>query len=194
MTRHEKLGGTPVRPHPLGEHAYPHCRQAAAGEGRGGGADVRGCSVTLSVDNSRTSCLGEPMTSSAGVETVHRGQQIAFAAARIGRRRQRRRRRPGPVEAGARPGYSFRHCTAPQRIGLEGHERSFRPGERTRSRPACAYPTSPESTSRGVGIRLEDCLYMAEDRQRWFSNPRTRSTSLSIDFPRYAPIARTGGG
>jgi Xaa-Pro dipeptidase len=172
----------------LGEaSAYPH--------GSGKPQQVRegevvlmdcGCSVHgYQSDISRTFVFGEPTREQRKVwDQMHRGQQIAFEAARVGVP-------AGSVDDAVRrqyeawgygPGYKLpgtSHRTG-HGIGMEGHEPvNFVHGEMTPLAPGMCFSDEPGIYLPGkFGIRLEDCLYMTEDGPRWFSTPPP-----SIDRP-----------
>lgn len=145
-----------------------------------------GCTVHgYQSDVSRTFVLGAP---SAAVRTVWdqvaRGQQIAFAAARIGAA-------AGTVDDAVRrhyetlgygPGYrlpGLSHRTG-HGIGLEGHEPvNLVHGEATPLAPGMCFSNEPGLYLPGrFGVRLEDCFRMTAAGPRWFSNP-----PVSIDRP-----------
>jgi Xaa-Pro dipeptidase len=178
----EKLGGTPgFALILLGEaSAYPH--------GSGKPQQVRegevvlmdcGCSVHgYQSDISRTFVFGEASAEQRRVwNHMHRGQQIAFEAARIGVP-------AGSVDDAVRrqyeawgygPGYKLpgtSHRTG-HGIGMEGHEPvNFVHGETTPLAPGMCFSDEPGIYLPGkFGIRLEDCLYMTEGGPRWFSTP-----------------------
>jgi Xaa-Pro dipeptidase len=145
-----------------------------------------GCSVHgYQSDISRTFVFGEPSAEQRKVwEQVRRGQQIAFAAAQVGRscgsvddavRRQ--------YEAwGYGPGYRLpgtSHRTG-HGIGMDGHEPvNLVHGEATPLAPGMCFSDEPGIYLPGkFGIRLEDCFYMTAQGPRWFSEPPP-----SIDKP-----------
>jgi Xaa-Pro dipeptidase len=115
---------------------------------------------------------------------MRKGQDIAFAAARIGAP-------AGSVDDSVRrqyeawgygPGYKLpgtSHRTG-HGIGMEGHEPvNFVHGESTRLEPGMCFSNEPGIYLPGkFGIRLEDCLYMTAAGPRWFSTPPP-----SIDRP-----------
>ena len=115
---------------------------------------------------------------------VHRGQQIAFAAARIGAP-------AGSVDDAVRgyytslgygpdyklPGLSHRTGHG---IGLDGHEPvNLVRGETTPLAAGMCFSDEPGLYLPGkFGVRLEDCFHMTDAGPRWFSEPPT-----SIDAP-----------
>ena len=108
---------------------------------------------------------------------MHRGQEIAFAAARLGRP-------AGSVDDAVRaqyeswgygPGYrlpGLSHRTG-HGIGLDGHEPvNLVHGETTPLAPGMCFSNEPGIYLPGrFGIRLEDCFYMTEAGPRYFSTP-----------------------
>jgi Xaa-Pro dipeptidase len=146
-----------------------------------------GCSVHgYQSDISRTFVYGDDPTAEQRKvwEQMHRGQQIAFEAARVGVP-------AGSVDDAVRrqyeawgygPGYKLpgtSHRTG-HGIGMEGHEPvNFVHGEMTPLAPGMCFSDEPGIYLPGkFGIRLEDCLYMTGDGPRWFSTPPP-----SIDRP-----------
>jgi Xaa-Pro dipeptidase len=172
----------------LGEAAaYPH--------GSGKPQSVRegeivlmdcGCTVEgYQSDVSRTFVFGAPSKRQRAVwDQVHRGQQIAFAAAQVGAA-------AGGVDDAVRgfytglgygPGYALpglSHRTG-HGIGLDGHEPvNLVHGEATRLAPGMCFSDEPGLYIPGeFGVRLEDCFHMTESGPRWFSEPPP-----SIDKP-----------
>ena len=172
----------------LGEAAaYPH------GSGkpqavRDGEIVLMDCGCTVEgyqSDVSRTFVFGEPSTEQRKVwDQVHRGQQIAFAAARVGApagsvddavRRQYEAWGYGPRYK--LPGTSHRTGHG---IGLDGHEPvNLVHGETTPLAPGMCFSDEPGIYIPGkFGIRLEDCFHMTQSGPRWFSTPPP-----SIDRP-----------
>lgn len=165
----------------LGEaSAYPH--------GTGKPQEVKegevvlmdcGCSVHgYQSDISRTFVFGEATAEQRKVwDQMARGQRIAFASARPGRP-------AGSVDDAVRrqyeawgygPGYRLpgtSHRTG-HGIGMEVHEPiNFVHGEDTPLAPGMCLSNEPGIYLPGkFGIRLEDCLYIAADGPRWFSEP-----------------------
>jgi Xaa-Pro dipeptidase len=165
----------------LGEAAaYPH--------GTGKPQEVRpgevvlmdcGCSVEdYQSDISRTMVMGEPNEQQRSVwDLVHRGQQIAFATAKVGTP-------AGAVDdavrtayekAGYGPGYELpgtSHRTG-HGIGMDGHEPvNFVHGETTPLAPGMCFSDEPGIYIPGsFGVRLEDCIHITESGPKWFSVP-----------------------
>jgi len=177
-----KRGGTPeFSLILLGEaSAYPH--------GTGKPQEVRpgevvlmdcGCSVEgYQSDISRTMVMGEPNEQQRSVwDLVHRGQQIAFATAKVGTP-------AGAVDdavrtayekAGYGPGYELpgtSHRTG-HGIGMDGHEPvNFVHGETTPLAPGMCFSDEPGIYIPGsFGVRLEDCIHITESGPKWFSVP-----------------------
>jgi Xaa-Pro dipeptidase len=117
-------------------------------------------------------------------EQMHRGQQIAMAAARVGAP-------AGSVDDAVRsayeswgygPGYKLpgtSHRTG-HGIGMEGHEPvNLVHGEMTPLAPGMCFSNEPGIYLPGkFGIRLEDCFHMTASGPKWFSVPPP-----SIDRP-----------
>jgi Xaa-Pro dipeptidase len=172
----------------LGEAAaYPH------GSGqpqavRDGEVVLMDCGCTVEgyqSDISRTFVYGRANAQQRRVwDQVHQGQQIAFAAARLGRP-------AGSVDDAVRaqyerwgygPGYrlpGLSHRTG-HGIGLDGHEPvNLVHGETTPLAPGMCFSDEPGLYLPGhFGIRLEDCFHMTEAGARWFTTPPP-----SIDDP-----------
>jgi Xaa-Pro dipeptidase len=145
-----------------------------------------GCTVHgYQSDISRSFVFGEASAGQRKVWTqMRRGQDIAFAAARLGAP-------AGSVDDAVRrqyeawgygPGYKLpgtSHRTG-HGIGLEGHEPvNLVHGETTRLEPGMCFSNEPGIYLPGqFGIRLEDCFYMTAEGPRWFSEPPP-----SIDRP-----------
>lgn len=146
-----------------------------------------GCSVHgYQADVSRTFVFGaEPTAQQRKVwDQVHRGQEIAFAAARIGVP-------AGSVDDAVRSAYEswgygpryqlpgLSHRTG-HGIGMEGHEPvNLVHGEMTLLAPGMCFSDEPGIYIPGqFGVRLEDCFYMTAAGPRWFSAPPP-----SIDRP-----------
>ncbi len=137
-------------------------------------------------DISRTIVFGTPPTPRQREiwDLEKRAQAAAFAAARIGMT-------CGDVDAAARnvitaagfgPGYKvpgLPHRTG-HGIGLDIHEwHHIVPESRTPLMPGMCFSDEPMIAIYGeFGVRLEDCIYMAEDGPRFFSRP-----SPSIEQP-----------
>jgi Xaa-Pro dipeptidase len=146
-----------------------------------------GCNVHgYQSDVSRTFVFGgEPGAEQRKVwDEVHRGQQVAFEAAKVGAP-------AGSVDDAVRryyaslgygpdyklPGLSHRTGHG---IGLDGHEPvNLVRGEATPLAAGMCFSDEPGLYLPGrFGIRLEDCFHMTEAGPRWFSQPPP-----SIDEP-----------
>lgn len=146
-----------------------------------------GCNVHgYQSDVSRTFVFGgEPGAEQRKVwDQVHRGQQVAFEAAKVGAP-------AGSVDDAVRryyaslgygsdyrlPGLSHRTGHG---IGLDGHEPvNLVRGETTPLAAGMCFSDEPGLYLPGrFGIRLEDCFHMTEAGPRWFSRPPP-----SIDDP-----------
>lgn len=177
-----KLGGRPEFALVLlGEaSAYPHGtgKPQAVKEGEVVLMDC-GCTVQgYQSDISRTFVFGEPTRRQREVwNQMHRGQRIAFAAARLGAP-------AGSVDDAVRDYYrtlgygpDYKLPGLPHRtghgIGLEGHEPvNLVRGEKTPLAPGMCFSDEPGIYIPGqFGIRLEDCFYMTPSGPRWFSTP-----------------------
>jgi Xaa-Pro dipeptidase len=183
------LGGRPeIALVLLGEaSAYPHGtgKPQAVKDGEVVLMDC-GCTVQgYQSDISRTFVFGEPTKRQREVwNQMHRGQEIAFAAARPGAT-------AGSVDDAVRgyytklgygpdyklPGLSHRTGHG---IGLDGHEPvNLVRGESTRLAPGMCFSNEPGIYIPGAfGVRLEDCFYMTENGPRYFSTPPS-----SLDRP-----------
>lgn len=146
-----------------------------------------GCAVHgYQSDVSRTFVFGaDPTAEQRKVwDQVNRGQQIAFAAARVGVA-------AGAVDDSVRrayeswgygPGYrlpGLSHRTG-HGIGMEGHEPvNLVHGETTQLAPGMCFSDEPGIYLPGkFGVRLEDCFHMTATGPSWFSVP-----PRSIDEP-----------
>jgi Xaa-Pro dipeptidase len=185
----EKLGGNPeFALILLGEaSAYPH-GSGKPQQVRKGEVVLMDCGCTVhgyQSDISRTFVFGEADSGQRKVwNQMRKGQDIAFAAARLGAP-------AGSVDDAVRrqyeawgygPGYKLpgtSHRTG-HGIGMEGHEPvNFVHGETTKLAPGMCFSNEPGIYLPGkFGIRLEDCLYMTASGPRWFSTPPP-----SIDRP-----------
>ncbi|MGQ0590886.1 MAG: M24 family metallopeptidase [Sphingosinicella sp.] len=176
------LGGTPQFALVLlGEaSAYPH-GSGQPQQVREGEVVLMDCGCTVEgyqSDISRTFVFGEANAEQRRVwEQMHRGQEIAMAAARIGApagsvddavRAQYEAWGYGP--AYALPGLSHRTGHG---IGLDGHEPiNLVHGEATPLAAGMCFSNEPGIYIPGrFGIRLEDCFYMTQAGPRYFSNP-----------------------
>ncbi|MDQ3139699.1 MAG: Xaa-Pro peptidase family protein, partial [Pseudomonadota bacterium] len=165
----------------LGEaSAYPHGtgKPQAVKDGEVVLMDC-GCTVEgYQSDISRSFVFGEADAQERKVwNDMRRGQDIAFAAAQIGRP-------AGSVDDAVRayyeklgygpdyklPGLSHRTGHG---IGMEGHEPiNLVRGETTPLAPGMCFSNEPGIYLPGkFGIRLEDCFYMTPAGPRWFSQP-----------------------
>jgi len=165
----------------LGEAAaYPHGSHKPQ-RVREGEVVLMDCGCTVhgyQSDISRTFVYGRAGDAERRVwDQVHRGQQIAFAAARIGAP-------AGSVDDAVRrqyeawgygPGYRLpgtSHRTG-HGIGLDGHEPvNLVHGETTPLAAGMCFSDEPGIYIPGkFGVRLEDCFHMTADGPRWFSTP-----------------------
>jgi len=172
----------------LGEaSAYPH--------GSGKPQKVRegdvvlidgGCTVHgYTSDISRTFVFGEATKAQREVwMQVHRGQEIALEAARIGAAAGTvdDKVRAWYTSLGYGPGYKLpglSHRTG-HGIGMDGHEPvNLVHGETTLLEAGMCFSNEPGIYIPGsFGIRLEDCFHMTAEGPRWFSTPPP-----SIDDP-----------
>ncbi len=172
----------------LGEaSAYPHGSGQPQAVRRGEVVLLDcGCNVEgYQSDISRTFVFGTATAAQRRVwDQVHQGQQIAMAAARIGRP-------AGSVDDAVRgqyerwgygPGYRLpgtSHRTG-HGIGMDGHEPvNLVHGETTPLAEGMCFSNEPGIYIPGqFGIRLEDCFHMTAEGPRWFSTPPP-----SIDRP-----------
>lgn len=177
-----KLGGTPEFALVLiGEAAaYPHGSKTphVVADGQIVLMDC-GCTVQgYQSDVSRTFVHGSATKEQRTVwDQVARGQQIAFAAARVGTP-------AGQVDDAVRryyellgygPRYSLpglSHRTG-HGIGLDGHEPvNLVHGEATPLAPGMCFSDEPGLYLPGkFGVRLEDCFHMTGTGPKWFSEP-----------------------
>lgn len=129
-------------------------------------------------DISRTFVYGEASKHQREVwDTVHKGQQMGFAAAQVGTP-------AGHVDDVVRAFYEslgygpgYKTPGTPHRlghgIGLDGHERvNLVGGETTPLAPGMCFSNEPGIYIYGeFGVRLEDCMYITDAGPRWFSTP-----------------------
>ena len=184
-----KLGGSPEFALVLiGEAAaYPHGskKPQVVADGQIVLMDC-GCTVQgYQSDVSRTFVFGSATARQRTVwDQVARGQQVAFAAARIGAT-------AGSVDDAVRryyasigygpdyklPGLSHRTGHG---IGMDGHEPvNLVRGETTRLAAGMCFSNEPGLyIPGGFGVRLEDCFHMTDAGPQWFSRPPS-----SIDAP-----------
>ncbi|WP_278384258.1 M24 family metallopeptidase, partial [Alteromonas mediterranea] len=160
--------------------AYPHGTSAAQTIKEGSVILLdSGCSVHgYQSDISRTLVFGKASQKVQDVwHTVREGQNVAFAAAKIGEP-------AGKVDDAVRQycaskGYSkdyelpgLSHRTG-HGIGMEGHESvNFVRGENTPLKKGMCFSNEPGIYIPGeFGVRLEDCLYMTETGPAYFTEP-----------------------
>lgn len=172
----------------LGEaSAYPHGtgkpQRVVAGE-----MILMDCGCTVGgyqSDISRSFVLGTPTPEARRVwGHMRRGQDIAFAAAKIGTPAGRvdDAVRAAYARLGYGPGYKLpglSHRTG-HGIGLDGHEPvNLVHGETTPLAQGMCFSNEPGLYLPGkFGVRLEDCFHMTANGPQWFSQP-----SPSIDRP-----------
>tara|TARA_Y100000296_G_scaffold50618_1_gene58031 strand:- start:3214 stop:4503 length:1290 start_codon:yes stop_codon:yes gene_type:complete len=160
--------------------AYPHGTNAAQTIKEGSVILLdSGCSMHgYQSDISRTLVFGKASQKVQDVwHTVREGQNVAFAAAKVGEP-------AGKVDDAVRryyasKGYSkdyelpgLSHRTG-HGIGMEGHESvNFVRGENTPLRKGMCFSNEPGIYIPGeFGVRLEDCLYMTETGPAYFTEP-----------------------
>ena len=160
--------------------AYPHGTNAAQTIKEGSVILLdSGCSVHgYQSDISRTLVFGKASQKVQDVwHTVREGQNVAFAAAKIGEP-------AGTVDDAVRQFYASKgyskdyalpglsHRTG-HGIGMEGHESvNFVRGENTPLRKGMCFSNEPGIYIPGeFGVRLEDCLYMTETGPVYFTEP-----------------------
>ena len=160
--------------------AYPHGTNAAQTIKEGSVILLdSGCSVHgYQSDISRTLVFGKASQKVQDVwHTVREGQNVAFAAAKIGEP-------AGTVDDAVRQFYASKgyskdyalpglsHRTG-HGIGMEGHESvNFVRGENTPLRKGMCFSNEPGIYIPGeFGVRLEDCLYMTETGPAYFTEP-----------------------
>ena len=185
----KKLGGAPEFALALiGEaSAYPHGRREIhrVADGQVVLMDC-GCTVQgYQSDISRTWVHGNATADQRKTwDQVARGQQIAFAAAKIGVP-------AGSVDDAVRrhyetlgygPGYKLpglSHRTG-HGIGMDGHEPvNLVRGETTKLAAGMCFSDEPGIYIPGkYGVRIEDCFHMTDAGPKWFSEP-----PKSIDAP-----------
>ncbi|MES2045319.1 MAG: Xaa-Pro peptidase family protein [Pseudomonadota bacterium] len=185
----EKLGGSPefalvlIGPAAALPHGSHEPQRVADGQ-----IVLMDCGCTVQgyqSDVSRTFVHGAASAEQRKVwEQVARGQQVAFAAARVGAP-------AGSVDDAVRtfyalqgygPGYrlpGLSHRTG-HGIGLDGHEPvNLVHGEATALAPGMCFSDEPGLYLPGkFGVRLEDCFHMTDTGPRWFSEP-----PKSLDAP-----------
>jgi Xaa-Pro dipeptidase len=147
-----------------------------------------GCSVEgYASDITRTTVLGRPSQKQRDVWDVEkRAQTAAFEAAQVGATCESVDAAARKVITSAGFGPDYRLPGTPHRtghgIGLDGHEwTNFVRGNTTPIQPGMCFSDEPTIVLPGVfGIRLEDCLHIAEDGPRWFSE---QSPAIDRPFP-----------
>jgi len=148
-----------------------------------------GCSIEgYASDITRTTVLGKPTQRQRDIwDLEKRAQSAAFAAAQVGATCESvdAAARKVITDAGFGPGYKVPgtpHRTG-HGIGLDGHEwTNFVRGNKTQIQPGMCFSDEPTIVIYGeFGIRLEDCLYIAEDGPHFFS---AQSPSIDQPFPR----------
>ena len=184
-----KLGGSPEFSMALiGEAAaYPHGSRQVNRVDKGE-IVLMDCGCTVhgyQSDVSRTFVHGTASQAQRTVwEQVAHGQQVAFAAAKIGAQ-------AGSIDDAVRsyyqslgygPGYTLpglSHRTG-HGIGMDGHEPiNLVHGESTSIEAGMCFSNEPGLYLPGrFGVRLEDCFHMTDTGPRWFSEPPG-----SIDAP-----------
>ncbi|GAA0368093.1 metallopeptidase MdpA [Bowmanella denitrificans] len=191
-----KLGGSGIWNMALFDQAsaYPHGtkQQHVLKEGSVVLMDC-GCSVQgYQSDISRTFVFGEPSAKVRKIwNTVREGQNVAFAAAQLGKA-------AGAVDDAVRayyvkqglgpdyklPGLSHRTGHG---IGMQGHEPvNFVRGETTQLKPGMCFSNEPGIYLPGeFGVRLEDCIYMTAQGPCWFTEP---ADSLDSPIGKLAPL------
>ena len=145
-----------------------------------------GCTVEgYHSDISRTIVFGEPTQRQRDVwDLEKRAQAAAFAAARVGVPCEDVDAAARKVIAGAGFGPDYEVPGLPHRtghgIGLDVHEwHHLVRGNRTPLAPGMCFSNEPMIAIYGeFGVRLEDCMYIAEDAARFFTQP-----SPSIERP-----------
>jgi Xaa-Pro aminopeptidase len=145
-----------------------------------------GCAVEgYQSDVTRTTVFGRPTSRQTEIWNLERrAQDAAFEAARLDATCESVDAAARRVIAAAGLGPDYRVPGLPHRtghgIGLDGHEApNFVRGDRTRLRPGMCFSNEPTIAIYGeFGIRLEDCLYLAEDGPRFFT-----PQSEAIDRP-----------
>src|SRR6266511_4075333 len=145
-----------------------------------------GCGVEgYQSDITRTFVFGKPTARQTEIRNLERkAQDAALASAKVGATCE-------PVHAAARTliidagfGPDYKIPGLPHRtghgIGLDGHEwTNFVRGNKTKLQPGMCFSDEPMIAIYGeFGVRLEDCLYIAEDGPKMFSKQ-----SPSIDQP-----------
>jgi len=167
--------------------AFPHgtTKPASLKEGDivlvDGGCTVEG----YAADITRTTVFGTPTKRQRDIwDLEKRAQDAAFAAARVGATCESVDAAARKVISDAGFGPDYKVPGLPHRtghgIGLDGHEwTNFVRGNKTAIRPGMCFSDEPTIVIYGeFGVRLEDCLYIADDGPHFFSAP-----SSAIDRP-----------
>jgi Xaa-Pro dipeptidase len=145
-----------------------------------------GCGVeSYQADVTRTFIFGKPTQRQIDIWNLERkAQDAALAAAKVGATCESvdAAARKVITDAGFGPDYKIPglpHRTG-HGIGLDGHEwTNFVRGNKTKLQPGMCFSDEPMIAIYGeFGVRLEDCLYIAEDGPRLFTKQ-----SVSIDQP-----------
>jgi len=145
-----------------------------------------GCAVEgYQSDITRTAVFGKPTPRQREIWNLERNaQDAALAAARVGATCESvdAAARKVITDAGFGPGYKtpgLPHRTG-HGIGLDGHEWTYLVrGNKTRLQPGMCFSDEPTIAIYGeFGVRLEDCMHIAEDGARMFTKQ-----SQSIDQP-----------
>jgi Xaa-Pro dipeptidase len=145
-----------------------------------------GCSVEgYQSDITRTIVFGKPTPRQKQIWDLERkAQDAALAAARVGATCESvdAAARKVITDAGFGPGYKvpgLPHRTG-HGIGLDGHEwTNLVKGNRTKIQPGMCFSDEPTIAIYGeFGVRLEDCMYIAEDGAKMFTKQ-----SPAIDQP-----------
>ena len=185
-----KLGGSPefalalIGPAAALPHGSREVRRIAPGE-----VLLMDCGCTVQDYQSDVSRTWVPLGGASAElhkvwSEVARGQQLAFATAKVGTP-------AGQVDDAVRrfyeglgygPGYALpglSHRTG-HGIGMDGHEPvNLVHGAQTKLAPGMCFSDEPGLYLPGkFGVRLEDCFHVTESGPRWFSTP-----PASIDQP-----------
>jgi len=145
-----------------------------------------GCAVEgYQSDITRTAVFGKPTARQREIWNLERkAQDAALAAAKVGATCESvdAAARQAITDAGFGPGYKtpgLPHRTG-HGIGLDGHEWTYLVrGNKTRLQPGMCFSDEPTIAIYGeFGVRLEDCMHIAEDGARMFTRQ-----SQSIDQP-----------
>jgi Xaa-Pro dipeptidase len=147
-----------------------------------------GCTVEgYASDVTRTTVLGRPTQRQRDVwEVEKRAQTAAFEAVRVGATCESVDAAARKVVTDAGFGPDYRLPGTPHRtghgIGLDGHEwTNFVRGNTTPIQAGMCFSDEPSIIVPGqFGIRLEDCLHVAEDGPHWFS---AQSPAIDRPFP-----------